>query len=85
MLSNEPEIKIQSEPNGDENRGDLTNEQEGLLFDAFRMASVLQDVMTTEESLLRFQDRLSAVLQSKDKAQTVRRFATEVIDWMKNT
>jgi len=85
MLSNEPEMKIQNEPNGDENRGDLTNEQEGLLFDAFRMASVLQDVMTTEESLLRFQDRLSAVLQSKDKAQTVRRFATEVIDWMKNT
>ena len=85
MFSNEPEIMINCEPNGDENRGDLTNEQEGLLFDAFRMTSVLQDVMTTEESLLRFQDRLSAVLQSKGKAQTVQRLATEVIDWMKIT
>jgi hypothetical protein len=52
-----------------------------LVFDILRLASVLRDVITTEETIVRFQARLSAVLQSEAMAQNVESIVTKLIDW----
>lgn len=52
-----------------------------LVFDILRLASVLRDVITTEEPIVRFRARLSAVLQSEAMAQNVESIVTKLIDW----
>jgi len=58
------------------------NQQNELLSDALRLTSVLHDALLTEDSILQFRNRLSAVLQSDTMAQSVESIVTNLIDWI---
>jgi hypothetical protein len=64
---------------GSSSRGMILDD---LMFDVLRLASVLRDVITTGETIVRFQGRLTAVLQSEAMALNVESMVTKLIDWV---
>jgi hypothetical protein len=60
-----------------------TKQQERLLFDVFRLTSVLRDVvLVTEPNLLQLRNRLKAVLQNDKISNNVEMIVMDVIYWV---
>ena len=58
-------------------------QQERLLFDVFRLTSVLRDVaLTIEPHLVQFRNRLKAVLQNDKMSDNVEMIVMDVIEWV---
>ncbi|OEU22904.1 Clavaminate synthase-like protein [Fragilariopsis cylindrus CCMP1102] len=58
-------------------------QQERLLFDVFRLTSVLRDVaLTIEPHLVQFRNRLKAILQNDKMSDNVEMIVIDVIEWV---